>query len=174
MRRKTITLYPKKVFYDQWEIEGNRVPEVIPSERKCLDVRRVSYEYGYYIYPIDYCLALLGTYKINWISQETNCGVLFDDMEGEYYITVQRRTKMMTGAPADFTQDIAFAYMIVSPRKAVIYGWLPSNFLDKVHRTLTNPETVTLEQYKLILQALIPIARGTVLSTLQEHLAKFF
>lgn len=76
---------------------------------------------------------------IKKIVKETNCTVVYNNEEDNYYLA-------LTGGGMDLSQDIALAYMIAQ-------GFIEWDFLSSVY--LTNPLSVSKKDFKKILKEAI-------------------
>ena len=114
-----------------WDFIGQRITytEEELDDNPDLGIPMMNYAYPIYNFDGD-------EEKIKKVCQETNCTVVYNQEEDEYYLA-------LTGGGMDLSQDIAYAYMIIS-------GYIEWDFLDEVK--LTQCLSVSEETYREILR----------------------
>ena len=117
--------------FDKWEFIGRDIAYSEKEKDGNGDLGFPMMNYAYPIYNFDG-----DEEKIEKVCQETNCTVVRNIDENDYYLA-------LTGGGMDLSQDIAYAYMIIS-------GYIEWDFLDEVK--LTQCLSVSEETYREILR----------------------
>lgn len=83
--------------------------------------------------------------KILRVCEETNCTVVFNNNDNEYYLA-------LTAGGMDLSQDIALAYMIINTFENEKYGFIDKDMLDDIY--ISGRLSIGENQYKIMLETL--------------------